>query len=93
MFAVNNLPFVLPQPPLLSSQNAGWEEIQLLLLRQPPHEIPQHRSQYHTICINLGNSVTLEQCVDGSSHEALSTWGDMSFYNAKRKPMADISLE
>ena len=82
MFAVNNLPFALPQPPVLSSQNAGWEDIQLALFRQPPSEIPKHRLQYHTICINLGSPVILEQCVDGLSQQARSTWGDMSFYSA-----------
>ncbi|NJL63868.1 MAG: hypothetical protein HC903_21085 [Methylacidiphilales bacterium] len=82
MFTIDRLPFVLPQPPLLSSENAGWEEIQLAIFREPPHEIPKYRSQYHTICINLGSSVTLEQCIEGSSGEAHSSWGDMSFYNA-----------
>jgi AraC family transcriptional regulator len=82
MFAVNNLPFALPHPPVLSSQNAGWEDIQLALFRQPPSEIPKHRLQFHTICINLGSPVILEQCVDGLSQQARSTWGDMSFYSA-----------
>jgi AraC family transcriptional regulator len=84
MFDLNNLPFLLPQPPLLSSEDAGWEDIQLALFRQPPHEIPQHRSPYHTICINWGNVVKLEQSIDGADLAARSTWGDMSFYNANK---------
>jgi AraC family transcriptional regulator len=82
MFAVDNLPFALSQAPVLSSRDAGWENIQLALYRQPPCEIPKHRSPYHIICINLGHPVTLEQCVDGSSAKASSIWGDMSFYRA-----------
>jgi AraC family transcriptional regulator len=83
MFDLNNLP-LLPQPPLISSKNTGWEDIQLALFRQPPHEIPQHRSPYHTICINWGSVVTLEQSIDGADLAGRSTWGDMSFYNANR---------
>ncbi|PSB53052.1 helix-turn-helix domain-containing protein [Chamaesiphon polymorphus] len=84
MFDLNNLSSVLPQPPLLSSQNAGWEDIQLALFRQPPHETPQYRSPYHTICINWGSGVTLEQSIEGADAAARSTCGDMSFYNANR---------
>jgi AraC family transcriptional regulator len=65
MFELDNLPFTLPQPPLISSQNAGWEDLHLALFRQPPHEIPQHRSPYHTICINWGSVVMLEQSIGG----------------------------
>ncbi len=82
MFAVDNLPFALSRPPVLSSRDAGWEYIQLGLYRQPPCEIPKHCSPYHIICINLGNAVTLEQCVDGSTEVFRSIWGNMCFYRA-----------
>lgn len=82
MFDVNKLPFALSRPPVLSSANAGWENIQLAMFEQPPCEIPKHRLQYHAICINLGSPVILEQCIDGLSQAARSVWGDMSFYHA-----------
>lgn len=58
MFVVDTLPFASPQTLILSSQNAGWSDIQLALFRQPKNEIPKHRLPYHTICINVGNAVT-----------------------------------
>lgn len=84
MFAVDDLPFRLKQPPVLSSENAGWKDIQLALFRHQQAEISLHRSQYDIICINLGAAVTLEQCIEGSSAQARSIWGDMSFYNAEK---------
>lgn len=84
MFVVDDLPFRLKQPPVLSSQNAGWKDIQLALFRHQQCEISLHRSQYDIICINLGGAVILEQSIDGLSGQARSTWGDMSFYNAEK---------
>jgi hypothetical protein len=67
MFVVDDLPFRLKQPPALSSQNAGWKDIQLALFRHQQCEISLHRSQYDIICINLGGAVILEQSIDGLS--------------------------
>jgi AraC family transcriptional regulator len=82
MFDISTLPFALSRPPVLSSANAGWENIQLAVFEQSPCEIAKHRLQYHAICINLGNPVILEQCINGISQAARSVWGDMSFYHA-----------
>lgn len=79
---MNDRPFSLLQQPVLSSRDSQWQDIQLALYRLPPCEIPRHRSPDHILCINLGNSVILEQCVDGLSGVGRSTWGDMSFYEA-----------
>lgn len=72
----------LPCLPLTFSHVAGWDKIQLAHCRQPPHSIPEHCSPQHTICINVGDSVVLEQRVDGQSETVQSVVGDMAIYPA-----------
>jgi AraC family transcriptional regulator len=72
-----------PNPPILSSHQANWKELQLIFSRQPAFYIPDHVSLFHTICVNTGNSITLERTVDGRSQtiDALPI-GDVGFYPA-----------
>jgi AraC family transcriptional regulator len=75
--------FSLPTPPLLSSNQKNWTNLQLVFSRQPAFYIPEHISLSHTICVNTGNSITLERTVDGCSQtiDALPI-GDIGFYPA-----------
>lgn len=75
--------FELPCAPILSSDRAGWENIQLALFDQPPHRIPEHTSSYHVVCINAGATVTLEQTIDGKTHRGDSVAGDIGIYPAR----------
>lgn len=75
-------PLSLPCLPLVSSAPAGWNHVQLALYRQPSYCIPEHWSPHHTICINAGASVTLEQTVDGKSETTESVPGDIGIYPA-----------
>jgi AraC family transcriptional regulator len=75
--------FLLPNAPVISSERANWDNFQLVYSRQPAFYIPDHLSTHHTLCINTGNSITLERRVDGRSQtiDALPV-GDVGFYPA-----------
>ena len=45
-----------PLPPILSSYNAGWNNIYLEFHSQPPGEIPQTYSEKYSLCIKTKNS-------------------------------------
>lgn len=72
----------LPCLPIASSHTVGWNKIQLAHYRQPAHSIPEHCSPYHTICINVGSSVLLDQLVDGHFEAVHSVPGDIGLYPA-----------
>lgn len=74
--------FDLPRPPSLCSAQANWDNIQLALFEQPPYCIPEHVAPYHIVCINVGESVILEQTIDGKSEIGNSVTGDVSVYPA-----------
>jgi AraC family transcriptional regulator len=75
--------FALPNLPVLSSANAGWDHMQLALHRQPAFYIPEHQPDQHVICVNLGKDLTLERTVDGTSQtiDALPL-GEIGIYPA-----------
>lgn len=79
---------VLPCLPIASSHSVGWDKIQIAHCRQPPHSLPEHCSPHHTICINVGGSVLLEQGIDGQFETAQSVPGDMAIYPANLKQTA-----
>lgn len=81
-FSIAETLFNLPCAPLISSSNADWNTIQLALFSQPPHQIPEHVSPYHVICINAGAPVTLEQTIGGKSYLEDSVPGDIGVYPA-----------
>ncbi len=74
--------FELPCSPVLSSDDAGWNTMQLALFEQPPHQIPEHVSPYHVVCINAGADVMLEQSMDGKAYAGDSVSGDIGIYPA-----------
>lgn len=76
------LDLALPREPVLSSFDAGWESLHLALHRQPAHDMPEHRSSEHVICLNAGIPVTLQQTVDGRSATLNSVPGDIGIYPA-----------
>ena len=74
--------FELPCSPVLSSDDAGWNTIQLALFEQPPHQIPEHVAPYHVVCINAGADVLLKQSIDGQDYAGDSVPGDIGIYPA-----------
>jgi AraC family transcriptional regulator len=78
--------FLLPTPPIISSHQANWDELQLVFSRQPAFYVPEHVAAHHTICVNTGNSITLERTVDGRSQtiDAIPI-GDIGFYPANSR--------
>lgn len=80
--SIEPLPFDLPRSPILTSNPTDWDSIQLALFHEPPYRIPEHISPYHIICINTGKTVTLEQTMDGKTHQGESTPGEIGIYPA-----------
>ena len=78
--------FSLPKLPVISSDKAGWDKLQLAFLRQPAFFMPEHSPQHHVICVNTGNPITLERTVDGKSQtiDALPV-GDIGIYPANSR--------
>ena len=59
-------PKFLPNPPLLTSFQAGWNGIQLTHFRQPAVDLPELSTSQHIITIPLGHqAVTLEFVSEG----------------------------
>ena len=89
--AQNKLPLILPrlaqsatpkEPPLLMSDGSNWENIHFVHFQQPPCLVPEHISPRHTLCINVGKPVRLEQSVDGQRKAVDSIAGDLAIYPA-----------
>jgi AraC family transcriptional regulator len=75
--------FSLPNLPIISSDRADWDKLQMALHRQPAFFMPEHASPHHVICINTGNPVTLERKVDGRSQTIDGVpLGDIGIYPA-----------
>ena len=75
--------FSLPNLPVISSNKAAWDKLQMALHRQPAFFMPEHASPHHVICINTGNPVTLERKVDGRSKTIDAVpLGDIGIYPA-----------
>jgi AraC family transcriptional regulator len=68
---------------ILASNCASWDELQFAHTKMPAFYMPEHTLSYHSLCINVGQSVTLERKVDGHVEiiDALPT-GDVGFYPA-----------
>ncbi len=47
----NPVPQILPQPSLLSSSKAGWNNIQLDYFYQPALETPEHSHTHHVLTV------------------------------------------
>jgi AraC family transcriptional regulator len=73
----------LPNPVLLSSASANWQELQLSYSRQPAWYVPLHTSSHHTLCISTSDPIPAERTVDGQVQtvDTLPT-GDFGLYPA-----------
>jgi AraC family transcriptional regulator len=80
--AQNKLPLILPRSPLLVSDSSNWENIHFAHFQQPPCTVPEHISPRHTLCINVGKPVRLEQSIDGQRKAVDSIAGDLAIYPA-----------
>jgi AraC family transcriptional regulator len=78
----NNLPLILPRSPLLVSDGSNWENIHFVHFQQPPCNVPEHVSPRHTLCLNVGKPVRLEQSIDGQRKVVDSIAGDLAIYPA-----------
>jgi AraC family transcriptional regulator len=78
----NKLPLILPRSPLLMSDGSNWENIHFVHFQQPPCTVPEHVSPRHTLCINVGKPVRLEQSIDGQRKAVDSIAGDVAIYPA-----------
>ena len=79
---MSNIPLILPRLPILASDDAKWKNINLAQWKQPPYNVPQYISMRHTVCINVGKPVRLEQKVDGRCETVYSLPGDLAIYPA-----------
>lgn len=64
------------------SNGSNWENIHFVHFQQPPCEVPEHVSPRHTLCINVGKPVRLEQSVSGQRKAVDSIAGDLAIYPA-----------
>jgi AraC family transcriptional regulator len=56
----------VPRPPLLTSFQAGWDNIQLAHYRQPSMDVPELSNPQHTVIIPLGHqAVDFELLLEG----------------------------
>ena len=80
--AQNKLHLILPRAPILASDGSNWKNIHFAYFQQPPCNVPEHVSPQHTLCINVGKPVRLEQAVDGQRKAVDSILGDLAIYPA-----------
>jgi AraC family transcriptional regulator len=78
----NNLPLMLPQAPILASDGSHWKNIHFAYFRQPPCHVPEHVSSRHTLCLNVGSPVRLDQTIDQQRQAVDSVLGDLAIYPA-----------
>jgi AraC family transcriptional regulator len=78
----NQLPLILPRSPLLISDGSNWTNIHFAHFQQPPCTVPEHVSPRHTLCLNVGKPVRLEQSIDGQRKAVDSIAGDLAIYPA-----------
>jgi AraC family transcriptional regulator len=58
---VQNRRCILPNPPLISSHKAGWENICLEYYQEPPFETPEHYNHNYSLVINLESQLQLNR--------------------------------
>ncbi len=70
--------------PTLSSQDLGWEHIQVGQFQHPPGECSISSGDEHTICVSLAaRPVRFLQIKDGKTHSSLYGKGDISITPAQ----------
>jgi AraC family transcriptional regulator len=80
--AQNKLPLILPRSPILVSDSSNWNNIHFAYFQQPAYEVPEYISPRHSLCINAGKPVRLEQAVGGQQQAVDSIPGDLAIYPA-----------
>ncbi|MEM7554877.1 MAG: AraC family transcriptional regulator, partial [Cyanobacteria bacterium P01_A01_bin.84] len=78
----NDIVSTLPNLPIISSHEHKWETIQFAYCTQSAFSIPEHHSSDHSICINAGKVVRLEQKIEGKLITIDSVPGDIAIYPA-----------
>ena len=68
---------ILPRPPLITSQDRGWDGVYLQHDRQPAFALPQHSHSQHTIVIGLDNVLKAEWSIDGQFQDLQYNQGDV----------------
>jgi AraC family transcriptional regulator len=76
---------ILPVAPLVSSRQAGWNNIFLAYYQHPAYEIPKHYLSQHTltICSDLGSRSLIECLMDGRLKRYYFQDGDIIFCPSK----------
>jgi AraC family transcriptional regulator len=69
---------VLTQPPLLTSHQAKWKDINLEYYLQSPYESPEHYASHYTLAIRLKNQFGLERWLGESYKSENSIRGDVA---------------
>lgn len=72
---------IVPVAPIVSSHQAGWNNIFLAYYQQPAYEIPKHYLNQHTftICSELGSPSLIECCLDNQLKRYYFQGGDIIF--------------
>jgi AraC family transcriptional regulator len=73
---------LLPRLPVISSVNSLWESLQIACCQEPAFTIPEHSPTHHSICINGGKVVKLEQKIESKINVINSVPGDIGIYPA-----------
>lgn len=77
---------LLPQRPLVSSSQAGWESIYLEHHRQPAYETPEFRYPIHIVSIHLRGATTVERWSERTQRQrCVVTSGDITIYPANTR--------
>ncbi|MBW4651644.1 MAG: helix-turn-helix domain-containing protein [Kaiparowitsia implicata GSE-PSE-MK54-09C] len=67
------------QPPILSSETYGWQNILVREFEQPPSREAHQSATEHLLCLSLNSRPSrVFQQMDGCRHSALFTKGDLS---------------
>lgn len=78
----NSIVSLLPLLPVISSLNSVWKSLQIAYCQEPAFTIPEHKSDRHSICINGGKVVRLEQKIETQVKIISSVPGDIGIYPA-----------
>ena len=69
-------------PPELSSNGVGWGKLRLSQRKLSPHTVPEHVTEHHSICINLGRPLAMTASVDGRSRQVKRSPGAVGIFPA-----------
>lgn len=73
----NSILQISPRLPILSSQKASWDGIQIGHYQQPAYETPEHIFSQHLISIHINSPVMKEQVLNGHIRRECFVDGDI----------------